>query len=338
MPKFKRQYSIALMALGGIALLIFGINYLKGLDLLSGRNIYVAVYHDISGVNDATPVLFHGLHVGQVVGSELMPGGSGAIAVTFQLNERGLRMTKDTHVDIYSADLFSRALRITLGQESPAHPGDTLIGSAELSLTESVGAQIDPLKRKAEAMLASVDSLLNAMQLVLNPNARKDIDASFTNLRGTLENINSTTHNLDLLIAKESQHISGILGNVDNVTANLAANNAHLSHIFANMDSASAALANGRVERMMADMEATSKSLRETMARLNAGEGTLGKLMTNDSLYNSLNAATRQMDLLMEDLRLNPHRYLSIFGRKDKLPKLSESDIERIRQAYPSKP
>src|SRR5690606_12397399 len=108
----------------------------------------------------------------------------------------------------------------------------------------------------------------------------------------------------------------------------------------ANMDSASAALANGRMERMMADLESTSNALKATMDKLNSGQGTLGKLMSDDSLYHNLNAATHQMDLLMEDLRLNPHRYLSIFGRKDKLPKLSNSDIERIRQAYPpeSKP
>jgi len=87
----------------------------------------------------------------------------------------------------------------------------------------------------------------------------------------------------------------------------------------------------------MANLESTSADLKAAMARLNSGEGTLGKLMTDDSLYSNLNAATRQMDLLMEDLRLNPHRYLSIFGRKDKLPKLSKSDIERIREAYPPK-
>jgi len=336
-PKIKRQYSIALMVIGGIVLLIFGLNYLKGLDLLQRSNIYHAVYSDVSGINDATPVLYHGYKVGQVVGTNMLPDGSGRIAVTMQINEDRLKLTKDTHAELYSADLFSRAVRIQLGTGPEAQRGDTLLGGTEMSLTESVGAQIDPLKRKAEGMLASVDSLLSAMQLILNENARGDIDASFTNLRETLENINSTTHNLDLLIAKESQHISSILSNVDRVTANLAANNDHLNNIFANMDSASAALANGRLEKMMANLESTSADLKAAMARLNSGEGTLGKLMTDDSLYSNLNAATRQMDLLMEDLRLNPHRYLSIFGRKDKLPKLSGSDIERIREAYPPK-
>lgn len=337
MPKFKRQYSIALLVLGGIALLIFGLNFLKGLDLLKGRNTYHAVYADVSGINDATPVLYNGFKVGQVVRSEMLSDGSGRIAVTFQIDEDRLKLTKDTHAELFSADLFSRAVRIKLGSGAIADPGDTLKGGAEMSLTESVGAQIDPLKRKAEGMLASVDSVLGSLQLILNKNARGDIDASFTNLRGTLENINSTTKKLDLLIGQESQHISGILGNMDKVSATLAANNQKLDHIFTNLDSASAALANGRLERMMANLEATSNELRATMAKMNNGQGTLGKLMSDDSLYNNLNAATHQMDLLMEDLRLNPHRYLSIFGRKDKLPKLSNSDIERIQAAYPPK-
>jgi len=333
--KLKRQHSIALVVIGGIVLLIFGLNYLKGLDIFQRNNIYHAVYGDVSGINDATPVLFHGYKVGQVVGTDMLGDGSGRIAVTMQINEDRLKLTKDSRAELFSADLFSRAVRIRLGEGPPAEAGDTLLGGAELSLTESVGAQIDPLKRKAEGMLASVDSVLSALQLILNENARGDIDASFTNLRATLENINSTTRSLDLLIAKESAHISSILTNVDKVTGNLAANNERLSNIFANMDSATAALANGRLEQMMANIEATSNDLRATMARVNEGEGTLGKLMTDDSLYNNLSAATRQMDLLMEDLRLNPHRYLSIFGRKDRLPKLSKSDIERIRETYP---
>lgn len=338
MLKIKRQYSIALLVLGGIVLLIFGINYLKGLDLLQRRNIYHAVYVDVAGINDATPVLFHGFKVGQVVGTEMIGDGSGRIAVTMQIDEGKLRLTKDTRAELFNADFFTRAVRIELGTSPElAQRGDTLKGGAELSIGDAVSSQIDPLKRKAEGMLVSVDSVLTALQLVLNPNARGDIDASFTNLRATLENINSTTQRLDGLIAKETSTISSILGNLDKVSTNFAAHDEELGHIFTNLDSATAALANGRLERMMADLESTSGELRSTMAKINGGEGTLGKLMSDDSLYVNLNSATRELDLLLEDVRLNPHRYLSIFGRKDRLPKLSDSDIERIREAYPQK-
>ncbi|MFZ1659437.1 MAG: MlaD family protein, partial [Flavobacteriales bacterium] len=221
------------MVLGGIVLLIFGINYLKGLDLLQRRNIYHAVYPDVSGINDATPVVYHGYKVGQVIGTELMPDGSGRIDVSFQINEDRLKITKDSKAELFSADLFSRAVRIQLGTGALAERGDTLHGGAEMSLTESVSSQIDPLKRKAETMLANVDSVLTSFQLILNENARGDIDASFTNLRGTLENINATTKKLDDLVGKESNRISSIMANVDKVSGNLAANNQHLTNILA---------------------------------------------------------------------------------------------------------
>jgi phospholipid/cholesterol/gamma-HCH transport system substrate-binding protein len=334
-PLLKRQYTIALMVIAGIFLLVVGVNYLKGIDLFNRSNVYHAVYTDVSGINDATPVLYHGFKVGQVVGTELMPDGSGRIAVAFQFDEKRLRITKDSKLELFSADLFTRAARLQLGNGPTAEQGDTLNGGAELSLTESVSSQIDPLKRKAEGMLASVDSVLSALQQVLNKEARGDIDASFANLRGTLENINATTKKLDLLIGKETQHMSNILANMDRLSGTLAANHGKIDHILTNVDSATTALANGRMQRMMTDLEGTMAELKATMAKLNGGEGTLGKLMTDDSLYVNLNGATREMELLLEDMRLNPHRYLSIFGRKDKLPKLSGSDIERIRQAYP---
>jgi len=327
------------MVLGGVLLLVVGINYLKGIDLFRRHKTFYAVYGDVAGIDNSTPVLYHGFKVGQVLGTELMPDGSGHIAVSFEIDEPLLRISKDSKAELFNADFFSRAVRIEMGVSSvEALSGDTLNGDAELSLGDAVAAQVDPLKRKAEGMLASVDSVLTSLQLILNKGARGDIDASFTNLRSTLENINSTTHRLDALIAKETTTVSSILGNVDKLSSNLAAHNEELGHIFTNLDSATAALANGRLEHMMANLEATSTELKATMDNINGGQGSLGKLMTDDSLYINLNSASHQMDLLLEDVRLNPHRYLSIFGRKDKLPKLSKSDIERIQAIYPPKP
>lgn len=137
--KIKREYSIAGMMLGGIALLVFGINYLKGLDLFQKRTLYHAVYRDVSGITPSTPLFFHGYKVGQVVRTRLLQDGTGRIAVTFQLDADELKLPKDTRLQIYSADLFTRAVQVVLGDSSVlAERGDTLVGDAQLSLTESV--------------------------------------------------------------------------------------------------------------------------------------------------------------------------------------------------------
>lgn len=336
MKKIKREYTIAGVAIGGILLLVFGLNYLKGLDLLSKRNVFHAVYNDVSGVTSASPVFLNGLKVGQVVGTELMPDGSGRIAVSFQLNEHQLKLPKDTKLQIYSADLFTRALQIIMGKDAAlAQSGDTLMGDAELSLTDAVGQQIDPLKRKAEAMFANVDSLLTTLQSLLNDSTVGDIDASFSSIRGTLENLNRTSGRIDALIAAESSTISAVLQNLRNVTANLDGYHAQLSSILINLDTLSGTLGGERTRKALDDLAESSAMLKGVMAGLEQGEGSLGALLKNDTLYDNLQQASSELDLLLEDLRMNPNRYvhLSLFGKKDKLPKLSDSDIDRIKRA-----
>jgi phospholipid/cholesterol/gamma-HCH transport system substrate-binding protein len=333
--KIKREYSIAALVLSGILLLIFGVNYLKGLDLLQKRNVYHVVYRDVSGVSSASPVLFNGLKVGQVVHTEMLPDSSGLIAVSFQLNERNLPLPRDSKVEIFSADLFSRALRVVLGADSVhfAQPGDTLIGDSQLSLTDAVGQQIDPLKAKAEAMIANVDSVLSSLQHLLNEEAIGDIDSSFTSIRRVLEALSKTAHRLDQLVAVESVTLTATLRNMEKVSGTLAENSDELDRTFNNLDTLSAELAHGRLKKVLDELALTSAELRKITTGINNGEGTMGKLMRNDSLYANLNDASRELDLLLEDLRLNPNRYFSVFGKKDKLPKLSDSDVQRIRDA-----
>lgn len=332
--KIKREYSIAGLVLGGIVLLIFGVNYLKGLDLLEKRNVYHVVYRDVSGVTGASPVFYNGLKVGQVIKTEMLANGSGLIAISFQLNERNLPLPRDSKVEIYSVDLFSRALRVVIGDSAVmATPGDTLTGDTQLSLTDAVGQQIDPLKAKAESMIANIDSVLTSLQQLLNPEAIGDIDSTFSSVSDALKTLSNTARRLDQLVMVESATLSATLRNMEKVSGTLAENSDELDRTFNNLDTLSAELAHGRLKKVLDELAATSAELRKITVGINNGEGTMGKLMKNDSLYTNLNDASRELDLLLEDLRLNPNRYFSVFGKKDRLPKLSDSDVQRIKDA-----
>ena len=328
--KIKREYAITGLVLGGVGLLIFGVNYLKGLDLFQKRNVYHAVYNNVAGITSASPVYYNGFKVGQVINAALMPGRSGHVVVSFQINEDELPIAKDTKVQIYSADLFTRALQLELGSGAMAEAGDTLIGDVQLSLTDAVSAQMDPLKAKAEGMISKVDSVLNAFQMILNKEAVGDIDSSFTSIREVLESLSSTAERLDKLVAVESVTLSASLHNLQTVSATLALNSDEMDHIFTNLDTLTTDLAKGRLRKVMDDMALASAELKKVAQDIGNGQGTMGKLMKDDSLYTNLNAASRELDLLLEDLRVNPNRYFSVFGKKDRLPKLSDADIERI--------
>ncbi|MBK8499145.1 MAG: MCE family protein [Flavobacteriales bacterium] len=332
--KIKKEYTIAIVAISGIALLIFGVNFLKGLDLLEKRNVYHVVYRDISGITSASPVFYNGLKVGQVIGTTMVPDGTGNIAISFQLNEEDLHLKSDSRAEIYSVDLFSRAIRVVQGTSAGlAQAGDTLQGGSELSLTDAVGRQIDPLKAKAESMLANVDSVLNSLQQLMNKEAVGDIDSSFSSIRDALQTLAGTARRLDELVAMESATLSATLRNMQQVSGTLAENSDELDRTFNNLDTLSAELAHGRLKKVLDELATTSAELRKITTGINSGEGSMGKLVKNDSLYVNLNNASRELDLLLEDLRLNPNRYFSVFGKKDRLPKLSDSDVQRIKDA-----
>lgn len=333
--KLKREYSIALLVLLGTAFLIFGVKFLQGLDIFKKRNVYHAVYNNAQGMVEANALQYNGYKIGQVVEVALMPDGSGRIVMSYQVDERSILIPSDSKITL-GGDLFGKWAELNLGTSAVnAMAGDTLFGDAQLSLTENFSASIDPLKQKAEGMLASVDSVLTSLQLILNDSARRDIDASFSSIRGTLETLNRSAQRIDGMIADERATINTVLNNIREITGNLVQYNDEIASILTNLDSVTTTLASGDVKRMLEDLATSSAQLRSVMAKIEAGEGTLGQLVTNDSLYTNLESASRELDLLMEDLRLNPNRYvqLSLFGKKDRLPKLSESDVDRIKRS-----
>lgn len=333
--KLKREYSIALLVLLGVGFLIFGVKFLQGLDIFKKRNVYYAVYNNSRGMVEANALQYNGYKIGQVVGVALMPDGSGRVVLSYQVDERTVLIPKDSKITL-GGDLFGKWAELKMGTSAVnAVAGDTLFGDAELSLTESFSASIDPLKQKAEGMLASVDSVLTSLQLILNDSARRDIDASFSSIRGTLETLNKSAQRIDGMIADERATINAVLTNIREITGNLVQYNDEIASILTNLDSVTTTLASGDMKRMLEDLSASSAQLKTLMAKIEAGEGTLGNLVNNDSLYNNLESASRELDLLMEDLRLNPNRYvqLSLFGKKDRLPKLSKSDVDRIKRS-----
>ncbi len=254
------------------------------------------------------------------------------MVVSFQLNEGGLKLPRDTRIRI-KGDLLNKWTELVMGDSALyAAPGDTLFGDMTPGLTEALGQQIDPLKRKAETMLVSVDSVLTAFQQVLNPKARNDIDSSLASIRSTLASLDKAAGQLNQLIAVERHSISATLGNLESVSANLRNNNQQITRILQNLDTTAATLADGSMRRALVSLDSTMAGARAIMGELRQGEGTLGQLIANDTLYDNLERASRELDMLLEDVRVNPGRYVhvSVFGRKDKLPKLSDSDVQRI--------
>jgi phospholipid/cholesterol/gamma-HCH transport system substrate-binding protein len=219
---------------------------------------------------------------------------------------------KNSVARIHSSDLMgSKAIDIKLGSSTTMlTSGDTLAAEVEASLKDEVNRQVLPLKRKAEDMISSFDSVLTNLQAVFNDKTKSDIASSFESIRVTLTNLQSTTSNIDTLVKVQKGRLSAILANVESITANLKANNQNITRIMTNFSQMSDSLAKLNISNTLGKLDKSLGQVSSILGKIEKGDGSLGLLLNNDSLYLNLNQSARDLDLLMKDLKENPKRYV----------------------------
>jgi len=312
-----------------LGILYFGSNYLKGFGLFVQGHSYVAVYERVDGLSEASPLFLNGYKVGQVASTKMIHQGSdvGKIAVTFQITEKELFVPNDAEIQIFSADLFTKAARFDIGTSTiSAQSGDTLEGSSQLSVTEMFSQELDPIKRRAETLMASVDTVLGAFQKIMDEGTQSDIAVSFATIRSSLESFSNTAARLDKLIQRESPAIENSLDNFADISDTLNSHTQDMGKIISNMAAISDTLANGGIADLMGSLGETSIRMESILNKIDQGEGSLG-------LFININRAAEELAVLLDDFEKHPERYVqvSVFGRKNKKPAISDKDIDDIK-------
>ena len=338
--KISKEAKIGIVSIAGIALLYLGVNYLKGIYVLLNQTVLYGVYHKINGLEPANPITLNGFKVGQIKNVELMKDGTDHLLVTMVIYE-DLKIPKDSKARIMSSDLLgSMKVNLELGiANAYLQSKDTIISTIDNDLKEAISAQLSPLKNKAETLVSSIDSILSAFNTILNKDAQKDLASSFASFSNSLKNLENTTANLDGLLVSEKNKISKIFSNVESISTNLVANNIKINDILLNFATISDSLAKYDFKMTLDNANKSIADVSEILKKINEGKGSLGLLVNNDSLYNNLNNASVELDLLMEDLRKHPARYVhfSLFGKKDKDAQLSDSELKQIEDQLKEK-
>ena len=184
------------------------------------------------------------------------------------------------------------------------------IRKIEASLMDEVNAQVQPIKIKAENLLGSIDSLVVAFQTVLNEDAIVNLSESFNSMRRTFSNLENTTNNIDSLVISERTNISAILQNVDSLTFTLNQNRDKISAIIANFEVVSDSLSKVDIGGTLNRANNVIEELNIILTQINEGQGTMGMLMHNDTLYMEINRSAEELNLLLKDIRENPKRYV----------------------------
>lgn len=320
--KISKEFKIGAVVICAIAAFIWGLNFLKGYDILSRKNVLYAVYPKIDGLIEANPLMVKGYKIGQINQISLIKkAGEYQVLVKFLITE-DVKIPKHSIAKAVSSDLLgSKAVEIIYSNETEfVSSGDTLLAASEEDLKTAVDKRLTPLQKKAEGLLSSIDSVMVIVETVLNANTRDNLSKSFESIKKAITSLEQTCYKLDDLVATEKSKISSILSKLNSVAGMLEQNTGKIDNILTNFNNLSDSLAKAQLKDAIDNADKTLKELNILVAQINAGQGTLGKLAKNDSLYNNLNKASEDLDKLMKDLRINPERYIhfSVFGRKEK--------------------
>ncbi|MGB4204012.1 MAG: MlaD family protein [Bacteroidales bacterium] len=317
--KIRSEIKIAALFIVALTAFIWGYNYLKGKDLFTKKLIVYAKYDEVGGLASANPVYVNGLKIGQVNQVYFEGGRSARIIVKMMLN-RDLIIPKNSIARIFSADLMgSKAIDIVLGNSNlVVEMNDTLQSDIQASLQEEVNRQVQPIKMKAEELLSSIDTLVTAIQTIFNEEARINIAQSFESIKLTIHSIEHASFTIDTLIQTERRRLTVILENIEAISSNLRNNNTEIAGAIKNIKTISDSLAASNIRETFSHLEHTMTNLNQILGKIETGEGSLGLLINDKQLYESLESASKELSNLLEDMRLNPGRYIhfSAFGSR----------------------
>ncbi len=313
MIKLKREVKVGLFALITLGALYWGINFLKGHDLFSKDNTYYATYDQVNGIQKSSAIVIKGFKVGVISDITYDPQRSDKIVLQFSIKNK-FRIPTNSTARIYSDGLLGgKAVEIALGDSKTyLSDGDTLPSFREKDIFDIAGSELEYIKQRLNIMASDISKTLDTFNTLLSDNSE--------NITSTLANLSEISGNLSRMIQTEETNIRNIVNNMNTFSASLRDNTDKIGNIVTNVENFTDSLQTANIPALVNDLSSTVDQVNGILAKVNDKEGTMGKLFSDDALYDSLVAASSNLSLLLQDVKEHPKRYVhfSIFGRKDK--------------------
>ena len=312
--KISNETKIGILAVAAITILILGFNFLKGKNLFEKNDKIYAIFPKVNGLLGSNPVLVNGLQVGMVSDiHERSRNLSDGIVVTINL-ARDVDIPKNS-VAFISAELLGTAsVIIDPGNATQfVQDGDTLLSRNKPGLLDEVSSSLNPALKSLDGTLQSMDSLIQVAGTYFDPATKNNFHKIFANLSAASTALNS-------LIASQNSSLNKTLAHVNSITGNLDSNKSKINNTLSNLETTSNKLADLKLEETISNLNKTVEGLNGMLAKANNKDGTIGLLLNDKKLYSNLENTSRSLNILLDDLRVHPKRYISIsvFGKKDK--------------------
>lgn len=313
--KLSRELKTGIILIGGILLFILGFSFLKSTPLFDSSKVFYAVYKHVGGLQNGTQVSINGLSVGKV-NDIRFKDGSGNLLVTFSVDS-SFEFSKNSLAELYDTGIIGgKGIQIVpvFDGAAMAESGDTLKANVRPGLTELVQQKLTPLQFKIEGAVSNADSLLMNFNDIFDDPTKQNLRESVAGLNKVVANFEQSTAMIKVLLENKKYALDSSITNISTITSNFA----KIS------DSLSQADIGGTIR----NLDASVKNLNAILLKMNEGDGSLGKLMNDKELYENLARASGELELLLQDFRLNPKRYVnvSVFGKKQKEYVVPETD------------
>jgi len=314
MIKFTTELKTGLFALIAIILFIWGFDFIKNEKMFSSSRHFFAVYDNVQGLEASSVVTVNGLKVGKVDKIIFHPSKKGKLIVRFSLNN-DFKFSKTSIAKIYSTDLIGRkSLAIIPSfKTNLAVSGDTLKSELEPGMFELLNDKIAPLQSKIESLVTNSDSVMQNINQVLDSTTRVKIKASISNLDVTLKQFSSASKNINEILNQQKENISKIAINSANITGNL--------------NKLTDTLAKADLGKSIRNLQSVIQKFDIILTDLSSGKGSAGKLLQDETLYNNMKNASKQLNELLKEIKLHPKRFVhfSIFGKRAKPYKIEKA-------------
>ena len=309
----SNEVKVGATALLTILVFVWLFNFLKGKDFLKSTAVYYTIYDKVGGLAESSPVEINGYKVGVVRSLDFIDATSGKLLVVFSV-KKNFKLPKNTIAEIVPVSLLGgMKVQFVYGKGPGTYKdGDTIPGRLAESLIDKIDTEILPVKEKLSNLITVLDSVIASVDEIMDPEFKREF-------KETVAHLNNTTASLDKVLGSKEKELAAIVDNINKFTSMLADNSGKMNKTFTNLETISDSLKASDISAAVSNLKASLEKAALMLDNLNNGKGTAGKFLTNDTLYTNLTNSLESLNVLLQDMKANPKRYVhfSIFGKKN---------------------
>jgi phospholipid/cholesterol/gamma-HCH transport system substrate-binding protein len=333
--KISNETKVGALTAVAITLLILGFNFLKGKTLFKTGNIIYAKYTDTKGIMVSNGVFINGFQVGSVYDIENADKNLSAIVVAIKLKDN-YNIPANSIASIKENPLGNASITIALGDAATyVKSGDTILTASNAGLLGDLMNKLGPVGDQIKATVGSLDAVLKNINTIFDPATKNNLQEVIANINKTTASLVVSSASIQAMLNQQTGAITASMNNVNSFTKNLADNNDKVTKMLGNVEKTTENLSKADIDGTVAQLKNSIETLNTILAKMSSTDGSLGKLLNDKALYDNLTNTVRSANILMDDLRVHPKRYvnISVFGKKDKTgPLMAPLDSTKAKQ------